>query len=544
MERILLVEPNYGSKYPPIGLMKIATYYENKGDFVEFYKGKLASNRVKIFDKIFITTMFTYHFDICIKTIKHYVAIAGIEKVLVGGIAATIMPDKFLEKIPELNLLTKQLTSSNILGYADDINIDILELNYDILWDIAYEYPAADSYFVYTTRGCPRKCSFCAVKTLEPKFYECNNICEQIECVDKRYGIKKNLLIMDNNILYSDRFESTINHIIEVGFGQENNKSKKNSKMKYYIQSIEERIKRGKQYEAVIDRIKKEFLSLTFSRINRQDKEYYEPFIYLAQEGNSKQLMDMILREKVTLSEAFERYHFHTISRFVDFNQGLDARLFTEEKAKNLSKLALKPCRIAFDNLQDKDVYLKAMKMAVTYGIRNFSNYLLYNYEDKPEDLWERLRLNVEFAQMYRELKISLFSFPMKYSSVEYTDRSYIGQHWNKKYLRGLNVILNVTSGIVAKEKDFFLRAYGRDINEFILILTMPDNFIRYRDYFEKNGRILNWKTEYNALSQEEKQQLIHIVERIVEEPNIILKHYTERLDKVLAYYSINKESE
>lgn len=544
MERILLVEPNYGSKYPPIGLMKIATYYEDKGDFVEFYKGKMTGSRVKTFDKIFITTMFTYHFDICIKTIKHYIAIVGTEKVLVGGIAATIMPDKFLEKFPELNILTRQLTSSNILGYVDDINIDILELNYDILWDISYEYPAEDSYFVYTTRGCPRKCSFCAVKTLEPKFYVCNNICEQIECVDKRYGIKKNLLIMDNNILYSDRFESTINHIIEVGFGRENNKLKKNSKMKYYIKSIEERITRGKQYETVMDRVNKEFLSLTVSRINKVDREYFEPFIKLAQSNHSKQLLEMILREKDNLSEAFERYYFHKISRFVDFNQGLDARLFTEEKAEHLSKLALKPCRIAFDNLQDKDVYLQAMKMAVTHGIRNFSNYLLYNYEDRPEELWERLRINVEFAERYRELKISLFSFPMKYSSVEYTDRSYIGQHWNKKYLRGLNVILNVTSGIVAKEKDFFLRAYGNDTNEFFQILTMPDNFIRYRDYFEKNGLIKCWKMEYNALSQEEKKLLIHIVERIVEEPNIISKHYTEHLDKILLYYSINKESE
>ena len=40
MENILLVEPDYNNKYPPIGLMKIATYHKNKGDYVEFYKGK------------------------------------------------------------------------------------------------------------------------------------------------------------------------------------------------------------------------------------------------------------------------------------------------------------------------------------------------------------------------------------------------------------------------------------------------------------------------------------------------------------------------
>ena len=32
MRKILLVEPNYKNKYPPMGLMKIATYYRRIGD--------------------------------------------------------------------------------------------------------------------------------------------------------------------------------------------------------------------------------------------------------------------------------------------------------------------------------------------------------------------------------------------------------------------------------------------------------------------------------------------------------------------------------
>ena len=39
--KILLVEPNYKNKYPPMGLMKIATYYRMLGDDVTFFKGDL-----------------------------------------------------------------------------------------------------------------------------------------------------------------------------------------------------------------------------------------------------------------------------------------------------------------------------------------------------------------------------------------------------------------------------------------------------------------------------------------------------------------------
>ncbi len=37
----MLVEPNYKNKYPPMGLMKIATYYRELGDDVIFFKGDL-----------------------------------------------------------------------------------------------------------------------------------------------------------------------------------------------------------------------------------------------------------------------------------------------------------------------------------------------------------------------------------------------------------------------------------------------------------------------------------------------------------------------
>ena len=39
-KRVLLLEPNYPNKYPPVGLMKLATYYRRLGWDVVCYKGE------------------------------------------------------------------------------------------------------------------------------------------------------------------------------------------------------------------------------------------------------------------------------------------------------------------------------------------------------------------------------------------------------------------------------------------------------------------------------------------------------------------------
>ena len=541
MERILLVEPNYKNKYPPIGLMKISSYFKGKGDFVEFHKGIMPKAKVEQFDKIFITTLFTFDFDMCVQTIKYYEAIKGSKNIFVGGIAATIMPEKFFDVVPNINLLKGQLTSSNSLGYNDGVNIDILPLDYDILWDIDYDYPAADSYFVYTSRGCPRKCKFCAVKTLEPVFYECENLKEQIHGVDERFGVKRQLLIMDNNILNSANFEKNVQLLIDLGFGK-NNSCKKNSQMRFYIASLIERQKLGKNDCSLIKRILAEFNKINITRISNHDKEILSPFFDAIKDNNIEELKRLLIENLQTIDEFFERYHYHKIKRIVDFNQGLDARFFTDEVAEVMARLEVKPCRIAFDHVETKETYIKAIKTAIRHGIKDFSNYLLYNFEDAPADLWERLSININLCEEFSSEKINLFSFPMKYASIEDTHRNFVGKHWNKKYLRSINIILNVTSGIVAKEKDFFVRAFGNSPEEFVEILSMPADYIRYRKFFDDVGLTEVWRIQYRALDKEQKTELLTILSDITSDSTAVDIQHSVDLDEILKLYSITKK--
>jgi hypothetical protein len=108
----------------------------------------------------------------------------------------------------------------------------------------------------------------------------------------------------------------------------------------------------------------------------------------------------VILWDNNVLGESHWRELFAELRELkaeVDFNQGLDARLVTEEVAAELTSLNMPTIRFAYDfpGMQ------KGMQRAVTNlraaGLSNhrFNHiccYVLYNYRDTPEDLFERVR--------------------------------------------------------------------------------------------------------------------------------------------------------
>ncbi len=517
MERILLVEPAYKNKYPPIGLMKISTFHkEYRKDYVKFVKGIAEEKCVTgQWDRIYITTLFTFDFDEVVKTVNYYKQFVRNPQsdIIIGGILATLLPKRVFEKTG-IKTFEGQVTCASQINYKEfeGVNVDTLSLDYDILSEIDYKYPAGDNYFGYTSRGCPNKCKFCAVPTLEPSFNTTNNILSQINDINNKYGEKRNLLLMDNNILHSPQLEEIVKELKKAGF-------KKGAptfiKPVEYI-NIYNRIKRRRAIssKAYFFEIKKDIVKLKnilieySKKVKKNDRDNYTIFINeLKEKPNLFKTIEYLDEKNNYIIAVLETMQIkRKLQRYIDFNQGTDARLLTEEKMKILSEIDVRPYRIAFDDIKLKSIYIKAMKIAGKYGVKHFSNYILFNYKDTPEELWERLKINIDLVD---ELNAKdLFSFPMKYVPIEQTHRKFVGENWSKKYISNIYAILNAKKGIVPKRRDFFEKAFGKTKEEFIELLNYPRDFLMYRSYFEENGFSKKWLDLYRNLSNDEHLEL------------------------------------
>lgn len=411
---------------------------------------------------------------------------------MVGGVLATIQAKEVYEATgikPFKGIL-------NIPGQLDKRNqliIDNLPLDYSILDEIEYKYPMNNAYYGYTTRGCIRKCPFCAVPKLEPVYNSYIPLRERIEETRKQYGDQKDLLLMDNNILASSEFDTIINDIVACGFGKD----------AIFIQPdlLALSIAHLRSTPVINERAnirKAQSLIMEFYQ-KLKGEESFEIYKIIFEKYKINKLLtttkEHLLAAYDEIKDIYKK-HFKPAPRhrYVDFNQGVDARLFTEENVKQLSRIAIRPLRIAFDNIKTEAQYTRAIEMSSKVGLKDFSNYLLYNFDDHPDDLYHRLRINVELCD---RLNVSIYSFPMKYHPIRRTEdmdedyshnRDYIGKYWNRKYIRAIQAVLNSTKGKIGKGTSFFMKAFGENIEEYHKLLEMPETMIIYRYFFEWLG--------------------------------------------------------
>ena len=487
-------------------------------------------------DWVGVTTLFTFYWDVTIETIEFAkTMVKDVKNLMVGGVLASIQPQE-IEQVTGIKPHSGTLhTPYQDIDSDNPYVIDELPLDYSILDEIDYVYVDSGAFFSYATRGCIRRCPFCAVPTLEPQFQSYLPLKERIDRTRRLYGDQQNLLLMDNNVLASKDLPKIIEDIRSCGFipGAK------------YLEP--------NQYEIAIRNLR---LKINDRAYIRKSWKLLKELNELKSIGEEARTHIYRLREqygllhpetctKGALIETFKDFAPFFVKkyakqrgrlRYIDFNQGVDARLFNEERVSLLSRIPIRPLRIAFDDIKTEKSYVNALRMSVDHGMKDFSNYLLYNFKDKPQDLYRRMKVNVELCE---ELNVSIYSFPMKYHPIrdEHShDRDFIGEHWNRKYIRAVQAILNATKGKIGRGVSFFEKAFGRNEEEFMELLIMPETFLLFRFFFEHLGYTQNWRKDMAALSAREREELYPLIFRN-DFNHIDSLTKNEKLRQILSYY-------
>lgn len=448
---ILLVEPSYRSKFPPLGLMRLATHHRRKGDRVTFVRGENEWARVRRWDRIYVASLFTWELPRTADTLDFYVSsVKNPKDIFVGGVAVTLFPSYIKERCA-CTVIEGPLDAPGRLGPGTPVIANLVP-DYSILKRVDHEYYPRNAYFVRITKGCIRSCSFCAVPRLEKEFGTMRPLREQVTNAIEQHGEKQHMVVMDNNILGIAGIEEIFSEIRDLGFA-----------------AGAKRKGRG---------------------------------------------------------------------RTVDFNQGLDARLISAKPqlAKLLATICVSPIRLAFDFVGIRPAYERAIRLLVAEGFNEFTNYMLFNFNDTPRDLFDRVWAN---AKLNEGLGVRITGFPMRFIPMDDVNRRHVAAGWQWRYLRGVQCVLLATRGLVSPNPDFIRGAFGKTFEEFLEILSMPDRYIIYREHYRNDGAA-DWKSDHARLDAEQKAQLLSILRDLNAAPRERperLSHLDRPFRKIIEHY-------
>lgn len=161
------------SNYPNLALMKISAYHKARGDNLEWY------NPLRSYDKVYMAKVFSFTPDY-----GYYINANQIEKGGTGYDIEKVLPVEVDRIVPDYSL-------------------------YNIDKSLAYGF---------LTRGCPNRCKWCVVPKKE------GNITAYMDIEEIAVDGRKNIILMDNNVLASDyglqQIEKIVSMKLRVDFNQ------------------------------------------------------------------------------------------------------------------------------------------------------------------------------------------------------------------------------------------------------------------------------------------------------------------------------------
>jgi hypothetical protein len=190
MKRVLLVEPDYYTRFPPLGLLKLATFFRHNKNDIGLIRGCGEPGFVP--DEIYVTSLFTYAWKPVHEAVKYYKRKYPKARVVLGGIYASLLP--------------QHASKSG----ADVIHKGIFEEAETCVpaWDLVPEW---DGSIIFTSRGCIRTCLFCSVPRLEGHL---RSVIYSIK--PYVYPSHTRVIFWDNNILATNNWEFIFQELKEI----------------------------------------------------------------------------------------------------------------------------------------------------------------------------------------------------------------------------------------------------------------------------------------------------------------------------------------
>ena len=186
--KALLVQPKYYSPFPPLPLLKLAALFPDSR--LVYYPDMPEPEFMP--NVIFVTSLFTWTWESVRNAVYHYSQAYPKAEVILGGIYASLMPEHAESEVRPHIVWVGQIPE------AED-----LMPRYDLV-------PENTKSIVFASRGCVRRCLFCAVPKLEPTF-EGEVSISHLVCPGH-----SEIVLLDNNFLASPHKSEVLSELVQL----------------------------------------------------------------------------------------------------------------------------------------------------------------------------------------------------------------------------------------------------------------------------------------------------------------------------------------
>jgi len=418
--------------YPPLGLMKLARFHKERGDEVKFVRGCDKGIKAEgplfsdLWDRVYITTLFTFHFKQVVDTIRFYLDAVGgtVSRIYVGGIMASLMA-KEINVETGVSPVCGTITAPRLINLTGEANIDLLPPDYSIMDPELYA--VNDTYYAYTTRGCSNKCAWCGVPVIEPQFIEYIDIKPMIRAMRNEYGDKSTLRLMDNNVLASSKLSQIVDDLEELGYGrgQQTETRAKKHRVIDFNQGLDASFL-DEPTMRLLARLNIRPMRIAFDRIT--EKKHYVKAVQIANSYGVPEISNyMLYNFKDTPRDLYER---------LMVNIKLNEKWIAEDIDRNTGK-----------------IYSYPMRFAPIFDPNG-------NGENKKRDLF----------------------IPEPVETRDWLTNP----SWTRKFIRNVELMKGAAHGMISNTPSLARRTIGQTFEEFLANLYMPEELIRNRNKHEK----------------------------------------------------------